>query len=450
MKNKTAWFENALIIFVISLFAFSVLSAQSNKAIYIKAKKIYTCDQAGMIENGGILIEGKKIIKLDKKAKPPKNAQVIDLKDKIIIPGLIDAHSSAGFYEENFAVNTEPPPPWRFPLPAFYRFYFPERGEAPPPSIETRYKASDAVFCGDSAFEKLLAEGITSVKISIPTDSLTGGISFCAKSSAGSPSEFILKEPVGVDFSFIVKENVMQRYGDLKKVFLDAIEYRKRFEKYKKDLRKYKEQERKSKTKKAKAPKKGEPPEKEVPEPKEPKKDENHEVILQILARKIPAIIRASKINEIQAAVALKDEFKINIILVGGHEAYKIAKDLSLKRIPVIAGPEAVLVKKGKKINYIKELLNNNVPVGFCSNSAAGSLFLPYQLAYAVQHGLTEIEALNILSINAAKILGVSDRVGSIAPGKDADFVVLDGKPFDLGTKVERVYIDGRMAYSGK
>jgi len=232
----------------------------------------------------------------------------------------------------------------------------------------------------------------------------SGGVSFCAKFSADSPSEFIIIDPVGVDFSFIVKGNVMKRYGDLKKVFLDAIEYRKKFEKYKKDLKKYQEQKRESKDKKAKPPKKKEPPKKEVPEPKEPKKNENHEVILQILARKIPAMIRASKINEIQAAVQLKDEFKINVILIGGQEAYKVAEDLSSKRIPVIAGPEAVLVKRGKKINYIKELLNRGVSVAFCSNSAVGSVFLPYQLTYAIQHGLTEIEALNVLSINAAKI----------------------------------------------
>jgi len=457
MNSNRTWFYFALIASSLSLLAAGFLSAQSNKVFYVKARTIYTSDGNKVIENGGFLVDGNKIIRVDKKAKPPKNAQLIDLKDRIVIPGLIDAHSYAGFHEEDYNVRTEPPPPWRVALPAFYRLYFPELGrvEAPPPRIQARYKASDAVFYRDSSFAKPLAVGITTASVSIPTEYLVGGLSFCAKLSANSPSELILLNPAGADFSLMAKENVMKRYGKLEKVFLDAIEYRKKFEKYKKDLKKYQESKREEKDKsekekKDKKDKKGETPAKEVSEPKEPKKNENHEVILQVLAGKIPAVIRASRIHEIQAALKIRDEFKINIVLICGHEAYKVADDLALKRIPVIAGPEAVLMKKGEKVNYIKKLLKKNVSVAFCSSSSAGSAFLPFQLAYAIQHGLTEIEALNVLTINAAKILGVADRIGSITAGRDADFVVLNGRPFDLSTNVERVYINGRLVYSNE
>lgn len=433
-KNKKLLSGGFLIFFVFSFIVCGFLVAQSKKLVYIKAKRIYTCDQNQVIDNGGILIKGGKILKIDKKAKPPKDAEVIDLTDQVIIPGLIDAHSFIGFHKEDFNVQTEPKP-WAPFIPGGFRRYPPER-KASPPKAEARFQAGHAIFYGDPSFKKFLAEGITSAKIAIPSNDLVGGTSVCVRLRAASPSEFLLKSPAGGEFSFVVKENVMQRYGDLKKMFLEALDYRKKFEKYQKDLKEYKI---KKKERSKETPK----------EPREPRKDENKELILQILDRKIPLMIRASKVNAIQAAMKIKEEFRINLILVGGHEAYKLAEDLALKKIPVIAGPEAVLVKKGEKINYLKELLKKNVQVAFCSSSGISAVFFPFQLAYAIQHGLSRLEALNILTINAARILGIANRIGSVTEGKDADLVVLTGNPFELDTKVHSVYIEGKLAYSG-
>src|SRR4030067_238971 len=426
-----------------SLLEVASLAAATEKPIYVIAKKIYTCDKLGVLDNGGLLIEGRKIIRVDKKPNPPENAQLIDLKDKTIIPGLIDAHCSLGFQEEDLNTRTEPPAPlgilipWRMELP-------------PPPSPmpEARSQSAQAVYYGACIFRKTLSEGISSAKISIPTEYLVAGSSFLAKLAAEFPSEFILKNPVGQEFCFLSKDNVMERYGDLKKIFLDALEYEKSFRNYQKDLKAYLEKKKGKDQKEKGTATKGEKPGGEHYEPHETKKDENQEIILQVLKGKIPAMIRASRINEIQAALKIAEEFNLNLMLVGGQEAYKIAEELSLKKIPVIARPESIYVKKGEKINYIKVLLSKNVPVAFSSQSAAGSRFLPFQLAYAIQHGLTEFEALSILTIQAARVLGVADRVGSLEIGKDADFVVLSGEPFRLETRVNRLYVDGRLAYS--
>ena len=442
-NNKKIHLIWDFVFLAFSLLQVASLAAATEKPIYVIAKKIYTCDKLGVLDNGGLLIEGRKIIRVDKKPKPPENAQLIDLKDKTIIPGLIDAHCSLGFQEEDFNIKTEPPAPlgilipWRMELP-------------PPPSPmpEARSQSAQAVYYGACIFRKTLSEGISSAKISIPTEYLVAGSSFFAKLASESPSEFILKNPVGQEFCFMSKDNVMERYGDLKKIFLDALEYEKSFRNYQKDLKAYLEKKKGKDQKEKGQARKEEKPGEELKESKEPKKDENQEIILQVLKGKIPAMIRASRINEIQAALKIAEEFKLNLMLVGGQEAYKIAEELSLKKIPVIAGPESIYVKKGEKINYIKVLLSKNVPVAFSSQSAAGSRFLPFQLAYAIQHGLTEFEALNILTIQAARVLGVADRVGSLEIGKDADFVVLSGEPFRLETRVNRLYVDGRLAYS--
>lgn len=439
----------AVLILVCAVPVLPALFAQQGGPIYIKAKKIYTSDEGRIVANGGILVKDGKIVKVDEKIKPPKNAQVVDFSNNIIIPGMIDAFSHMGFHQEDYNVQTEPPDPYRAPLTGIYLLYYGQQErQAPPPRIETRFKASEAVYFRDASFKKFLSEGITMAAIAIPTANLSGGMAFVAKLGSGSPSDFVMMDSVGVIFAFAGDGNVMKRYGDLKKMLQDAQDYRKAWDKYKRDLIKYQDQKKKEDIKPTGKTDKEKSAEKEVQEPREPKKNENHETILKVLDRKIPALIRASRENEIQAALRIQDEFKIRLVLVGGQEAHKIPQDLSSRKVSVIAGPDVVLDKKGKKINYIEELLANGIPVAFCSRSSVGAAFIPYQLAYAVQHGLSRSQALDTVTANAAKIFSMSNRAGSIAAGKDADFVILDGEPFDLGTRVMWVYIGGQRFFS--
>jgi imidazolonepropionase-like amidohydrolase len=428
---------------------FSVLFAQQDGSVYIKAKKIYTSDGGRIITNGGMLIQDGKIVRVDEKIRPPKSAQVVDFSEYTIIPGLIDAFSHMGFHREDYNVQTEPPNPHRAPLTGIYLlFYGSQVQQTPPPRIESRFRASSAVYFGDASLRGFLSEGVTTSVIAIPTANLSGGMAFMAKLGSSSLSEFEMVDPAGMVFVFTGDRNVMKRYGDLKKMFQDAQEYRKTWAKYKKDLKKYRDQQNKkiepSKGKKAKE----EPAAKEIQDPKEPKKNENHEAVLQVLDRKIPVLIRASRENEIQAALKIRDEFKLWLVLVGGQEAYKIPQELATRKVSVIAGPDVVLNKKGTRFNYIQKLLESGVDVAFCSSSSEGTSYIPYKLAYAVQNGLTRSQALDLVTVHPAKIFNLSKRIGSIASGRDADFVVLDGEPFDLGTNVRWIYIGGQRYFS--
>jgi len=444
IRRATAMFFCFCVILVCT-----VLFAQQDGPVYIKAKKIYTSDGGRIITNGGILIQDGKIVKVDGKIRPPKYAQVVDFSDNTIIPGMIDAFSHMGFHREDYNVQTEPPDPHRAPLTGIYRIYFGrQEQQTPPPRIEPRFKASSAVYFRDASFHRFLSEGVMMSVIAIPTATLSGGMPLMARLGGGSLSAFEMADPVGMVFVFAGDGNVMKRYGNLKKMFRDAQDYRKTWEKHKKDMKKYQDQQKK----KSGLPKgkkdKEESTAKDIQEPKEPKKNENHEAILQVLDRKIPVLIRASRENEIQAALKIQDEFKVRLVLVGGQEAYKIPQDLVYRKVSVIAGPDVVLDKKGNRINYIKELLANGIPVAFCSRSSEGASFIPYQLAYAIQQGLSRSQALDLVTVHPAKIFSLSNRIGSIASGRDADFVVLDGEPFDLGTNVRWIYIGGQRFFS--
>jgi imidazolonepropionase-like amidohydrolase len=362
----------------------------------------------------------------------------VDFSENIIMPGLIDAFSHTGFYKEDYNVQTEPSNPYRAPLSGrFLQFLGIQEQQTSPPRIESRFKASRAVSYRDACFHRFLFEGITKSVIAIPTTDLHGGLSFLARLGGGSVSEFEMVDPVGMVFVLAGDGNVMKRYGDLKKVFRDAMDYRKTSEKYKKDLKKYQDQQKK---------KNGAA--KDVQEPTEPTKNENHEAVLQVLDRKIPVLIRASRENEILAALEIQDEFKVWLVLVGGQDAYKIPQELISRKVSVIAGPDVVLDKNGKKINYIQELLAHDILVAYCSGSSEGASFIPFQLAYAMQNGLSRPQALDLVTAQPAKIFKLSKRIGSIAVGREATFVVLDGEPFDLDTNVRWIYIDGQRFFS--
>jgi imidazolonepropionase-like amidohydrolase len=417
--------------------ACGVLFSRQNDFILIKAKKIYTSDAGRIFMNGSLLVRDGKIVKVGEKIKPPKNARLVDLSENIIIPGLIDAFSHMGFHKEDYDVPTEPPNPYRAPLSGrFLRFFASQDQQAPSPRIESRFKASRAVSFRDACFHRFLSEGFTTSVIAIPTTDLVGGMSFIARLGGESVSAFEMVDPAAMVFVFAGDGNVMKRFGDLKKLFRDAKDYRKTSEKYKKDLKKYQDQQKK-KSHTAK----------DIQEPKEPKKNENHETVLQVLDRKIPVLIRASRENEIQAALKIRDEFKVWLVLVGGQEAYKIPRELLSRQVSVIAGPEIVLDKNGKKINYIRELLAHNIPVAYCSGSSEGASLIPFQLACAAQNGLSRSQALDLVTAQPAKIFRLSNRIGSMAVGREANFVVLDGEPFDLGTNVRGIYIDGQRFF---
>ena len=186
--------------------------------------------------------------------------------------------------------------------------------------------------------------------------------------------------------------------------------------------------------------------------PTEPDRDLAMETLVEVLDRKRTVHFHSHRADDIMTVARLAEEFGFEVVLQHGTEAYKVADELARRKIPVsmtipdspggkpevddlIEQNAAILEKAGVKIavntdDFITE-----------------SRFLLRTAALAMRGGLSEASALRALTLNPAEMMHLERRIGSIDPGKDADFVVLSGRPFSVYTQVLQTYIDGQKRY---
>jgi imidazolonepropionase-like amidohydrolase len=171
----------------------------------------------------------------------------------------------------------------------------------------------------------------------------------------------------------------------------------------------------------------------------------------------MPVIIRADAKRDIEAAVKFAEQEGISMILAGGREAWEVKELLAEKNVPVILGSTLSLPRE-EDLPYDMpfrnpgELVEAGVSIAFASGAGGGfgpsgphgSRTVPYEAAAAVAYGLPEEEALRAVTLNAAEMLGVGDRLGSIEPGKVGNLIVTDGNPLEIRTRIEHVVIAGR------
>ncbi|MEM9496113.1 MAG: amidohydrolase family protein [Pseudomonadota bacterium] len=162
-----------------------------------------------------------------------------------------------------------------------------------------------------------------------------------------------------------------------------------------------------------------------------------------------PLIVYVYSANEIRNLIRLKNDYRLNVIIAGGTEAWVVAAELAEARIPVILNPMANLPAQFEDLNATLKnaarLVEAGVSVGFFS-PASGShnlRALTQQAGNAVAHGLEHDAALAALTLWPAQMLGINGDLGSIDVGKIADIVVWSGDPLELTSYAEAVFING-------
>lgn len=181
--------------------------------------------------------------------------------------------------------------------------------------------------------------------------------------------------------------------------------------------------------------------------------DRRWEAMLPVFDGELPVFAHVDELMQIRYALRLADEFGFRLVIVGGADAWRIADVLAEREIPVIVGGVHLTpLRRWEPYSTPSEnpvrLARAGVKVAIANMGgtfiAPMERHLPYEAAEAVAWGLDRDEALRMLTLYPAEILGVDNRLGSLEVGKDASFFVSDGDPLDIRTQVLRAFIQGR------
>ena len=397
--------------------------------IAITNGKVITVTQ-GTLECGTVLVEGGRIVAVGKEVEIPEDAEVYDATGKVVMPGLIDAHCHVGIWPEGIG--------WEH-----------SDGNEMTDPITPHLRALDAVHPEDPAFKELVAAGVTTVLTGPGSGNLIGGQWVCLK-TAPKPSveQMVLLEPAGMKMA--LGENPKRVYGGQKKAPSTRMGNAAALRAALVDAQNYLEKWRRYEAEQAEYQAKAEAGDEDAKEPKPPERDLKLEALGKVLHREMKARVHAHRADDMLTAIRIAKEFNLDLTLEHATEGYKIADILAAKGIPVTAGP--ILFSREKY--ELKEMTPKNpglmakagVKVAIQTDEMSAVKYLTINAALAVREGMPEEEALKAITINAAEIIGVADRVGSLEVGKDADIVVFSGHPFDYRTVAELVLVDGQVA----
>jgi imidazolonepropionase-like amidohydrolase len=298
--------------------------------------------------------------------------------------------------------------------------------------VTPQVRAIDATNPEDEAFRDALGAGITAVNIMPGSGNVIGGLALVVKTRGRRIDDMILRNPGGMKAA--MGENPKRANGDAKRMPSTRLGIAALFRDLCVRTENYVAKQA-------------------APDPAKPfERDLKLEQMAMVLRGEIPMHIHAHRADDILTALRIRDEFGFRMVLHHATEAFKLPDELVRRGIPAVLGP--VLTARYKvelrerSLRSAGLLVNAGVKVALTTDHWVVPIqHLIVGLILSVREGLPREEALKLVTINPAEILGVADRVGSITVGKDADLAVWSGDPLDLLQSVERVYIEGEEVY---
>lgn len=187
------------------------------------------------------------------------------------------------------------------------------------------------------------------------------------------------------------------------------------------------------------------------PEDRRPARDLRLDTLARVVHKEIPLLVTAHRSVDILAALRIAKEFDIRVVLDGAAEAHLLVDEIRAAGVPVIVHP-TMFRANGEAENLTQEAASILRRAGIPTVLQSGfegyvpkTRVLLFEAALAAARGLSFDEALASITIDAARLLGVDGRVGSIEAGKDADLALFDGDPFEYTSHVVGVLIDGEV-----
>jgi imidazolonepropionase-like amidohydrolase len=371
------------------------------------------------IQDGQILIVDGKIKAIGNSLEIPKEAEVIDASGCIVTPGLIDAHCHLGMFEEGIGFEGS------------------DGNEATDP-VTPHLRAIDAINPMDVSFQEAREGGVTTAVTGPGSANVVGGTFAAIKTYGKRVDQMILKEPIAMKIAF--GENPKRVYDGQHKAPMTRMATAAILREVLFEAKKYADDKEKNKNE---ADGKND-------------FDIKKEAMLPVLKKEIPLKAHAHRADDIFTALRIAKEFNVDITLEHCTEGHLIADELALDKKPAVVGPTLSSRSKFelKNLTFMTPsiLHEAGVKIAIMTDSPVIPLqYLSLCAGLAVKAGLPENEGWKAITINAAEITGINDRVGSIETGKDADVVIFKGNPLkDVDYEVLVTIIDGKVVVDNR
>jgi imidazolonepropionase-like amidohydrolase len=394
------------------MLAWPTASAEpGDGTIAIRGDTVHT--MAGpAITDGVVLIEAGRIRQVGPAAdvRIPEGTKL--LRGKVVTPGLVDAHTVVGLSgylnqpQDQDQLDTADP-------------------------LQPELRAIDAYNPQERLIEWVRGFGVTTIHTGHAPGALISGQTLIAKTRGATAEEAVL-EPVAM-VAVTLGDDARAKGDDAEKKSPGTRS--KAVAMLRGELVKAQEYVRKRSL---------------ADEAKRPDTDLRLEALSKVLAGEWPLLVTADRAADLASALRIADEFKLRIVLDSAAEAYLLTDRIKAAGVPVIVHPTMRRAGAGETENLSFEtaatLKKAGIPVALQSGYEG---YVPktrvalFEAALAAANGLSFDEALSTITIDAARIIGVADRVGSLAAGKDGDVAIFDGDPFEYTTHCTGVVIDG-------
>jgi imidazolonepropionase-like amidohydrolase len=364
------------------------------------------------VEDGVVLVADGRIEAVGRDLRVPEGAERVDAAGKVVLPGLVDAHTHLGVHEEAEGWAGQ------------------DTNEMTEP-VTPQVRALDAINPADLGFADAVAGGVLTVNVNPGSGNPIGGQAAAVRSAGRTVDDMVLRAPSGLKSA--LGENPKRVYGDRKQlpstrlgtaaVIRDALV----------KARNYLD----------KLDRGDDPP---------PERDLRWEALGLVLSGEIPWRQHCHRADDIATALRLADEFGYRLVIDHGTEAVLLADRLAERDVPVLIGP---LLTSRSKVELRNRSLTNpgrlaaaGVELGIITDHPVVPIhLLAVQAALAVREGLDAAAALRAVTLTPARVLGLDDRLGSLEPGKHATLCVWSGDPLDARSRVEAAWIEGRQVF---
>lgn len=352
-----------------------------------------------------LLIDNGKIIKIAEKITPDECMSVIDASGLRVYPGFIDAHSHIGISEEKKTSQGD------------------ESNEGTNP-VTPYVRAVDAINPMDSAFHNALASGITGVMVGPGSSNPIGGQFAFIKTHGRRIDDMVVMAPSAMKLAF--GENPMTNYGTNGNIPSTRMGIASLIREELTLAKQYFDNGNQGTF--------------------------GMECYRDVFEGKIPLKAHVHRADDIFTAIRIADEFGLGLTLDHCTEGHLIAQAIAESGYPAIVGPSlASRIKDEVSLSDFKtpgELEKAGVLVALTTDHPVSRIqYLPLCAGLAVKEGMSQWGALRAITINAARICRVDDRLGSLKEGKDADIVIYDGNPLEIASCVKYTIVNGEIAW---